>query len=265
MPFLGVFFAALIVCAASLAPARAHSPYFSRAEKIVLPNGKLGELRLLHGDGILWADPIRVLALDEEGRMIARSPPSPSMALSCANARCRVFDLAESAVLELDPSTFRTGAVAPAIDNDDRELNWEFFGADNESWGWRSRRPRLFELIEGHLALARRIGGCIGFTIMAGVVAGPSLRAAFRRRSAFDRPTLIKSMARLIWRLILLMIGVAAIFSSYYVAVALGGSTLTLWVVVLVGSAAVILAISAALRRMDVTDDDIEPPSTVTP
>ncbi len=265
MPFLGIFFAAVVVFTASLSPAQAHSPYFSQAEKIVLPNGKLGELRLLHGDGILWADPIRVLALDEEGRMIARSPPSPSMALSCVNARCRVFDLSARAVLELDPSTFRAGAVVPAIDNDDRELNWEFYGADDESWGWRWREGEFFELIWGNLALARRIGMCVGFTIMAGVVAGPSLRAAFRRRSTFDRPTLIKSMARLVWRLILLMISVAAMFSSYYVAVALGGSTLTLWVVVLVGSAAVALAISAALRRMDETDDDLEPPSAVTP
>lgn len=265
MPFLGIFFAALIVCTASLAPARAHSPYFSQAEKIVLPNGKLGELRLLHGDGILWADPIRVLALDEEGRMIARSPPSPNMALLCVKARCRVFDLDEGAVLELDPSTFSFGAVVPAIDNPDRDLNWEIYGSDDESWGWRSRRPQFFELIWGNLALARRIGSCIGFTIIAGVVAGPSLRAAFRRRSTFDRPTLIKSVARLVWRLILPLIGAAAIFSSYYIAVELCGSTLTLWMVALVGSAAVTLAISAALRRMNEMDDDLEPPSTVTP
>jgi len=54
MPFLGIFFAVLVVCTASLGPAQAHSPYFTQAEKIVLPNGKMGELRLLHGDGIFW-------------------------------------------------------------------------------------------------------------------------------------------------------------------------------------------------------------------
>lgn len=265
MPSFGIFFAVLIVCTASFGPARAHSPYFSTTEKIELPNGKLGELRLLHGDGILWADPIRVLALDEEGRMIARSPPSPGMALSCRNARCRVFDLAEGTVLELDPSTFRTGAVVPAIDNPDRDLNWEFYGEDDKSWGWRWRKAEFFELIWGNLALARRMGMCIGFTIIAGIVAGPALRAAFERKPIIDQPMLIMSMARLIRRLILLIIGVAAVFASFYLAVALCGSTLELWMVVLFGTAAVTLAISAALRRMDEINDDVEPPSAITP
>ena len=225
----------------------------------------MGELRLLHGDGILFVDPIRVLALDEEGRMIARSPPSPSMALSCLNARYRVFDPAEGAVLELDPSTFRTGAVVPAIDNPDRDLNWEFYGEDNKSWGWRWRKAEFFELIWGNLALARRISMCIGFTIMAGIVAGPALRGAFERKPTVDQPILIMSMARLIRRLILLMIGLAAIFASFYLTVALSGSTLALWMIVLVGTAAVTLAISAALRRMDEMDDDPEPPPAIAP
>lgn len=260
-PWLVILFAAF----ACFGSAQAHSPYFSTAGKIILPNGKPGELRLLHGDGVFWADPIRVLALDEEGRMIARSPPSPSIAMSCLHARCRVFDLAEDVVLELDPTTFRTGALVPAIDNADRSLNWEIYGADNESWGWGRRKAGFLELIWGNLALARRTGMCIGFTIMAGFVAGPALHAAFRRRLTVDRPSLMKSMARLVWRLILLMIGAAAIFASFYLSVAFCGSTLTLWMVVLVGSAAVTLAISAALRRMDEMDDGVEPPSALPP
>ncbi|KAF0124819.1 MAG: hypothetical protein FD139_271 [Methylocystaceae bacterium] len=250
MRSFGIFFAVLIVCTASFGPARAHSPYFSTTEKIELPNGKLGELRLLHGDGILWADPIRVLALDEEGRMIARSPPSPGMTLSCRNARCRVFDLAEGTVLELDPSTFRTGAVVPAIDNPDRDLNWEFYGEDDKSWGWRWRKAAFFELIWGNLALARRIAPFVVITFIAGAIAGPALRAAFRRKLINERKGHAMFATRLILRLILILLGAIALFTTYLLAVVHFGPTLELWIAVLVAGAAAATGVFALLRKI---------------
>ncbi|MBG0797384.1 hypothetical protein IYX23_06815 [Methylocystis sp. L43] len=261
MPSRAIFVAVLMAFVTSANSALAHSPYFSKAEKITLPSGKSGELRLVHGDGIFWVDPIRVLALDEEGRMIARSPPSPSMALSCLNTRCRVFDPAEGAVLELDPSTFRIGAVVPAIDNADHDLNWEFYGNDNESWGWRWRKADFLESIWGNLALAHRIGMSIGFTIIAGAIAGPVLRAAFKRKPTVDRPILIMSMARLIRRLMLIMTSSALVFTSFLLAIIGSGATLALWTASLIGGAAVTMTISAVLRGME---EDEQPPSAIT-
>jgi hypothetical protein len=136
-------------------PASAHSPYFTRTERITLPNGQAGELRLLHGDGIFFADPIRVLVLDAEGRLLARSHRTVPVALSCKpDHQCQVFDLAEDNVLELDPSTFRLGSVVPGP-KEDRDLLGELsremkagafafarracWSAWREIWPWHAR------------------------------------------------------------------------------------------------------------------------------
>jgi hypothetical protein len=54
-------------------PGSAHSPYFSRSAEISLPDGSRGQLRLLHGDGIMASDPVRLVLLDPSGRLLARS------------------------------------------------------------------------------------------------------------------------------------------------------------------------------------------------
>jgi hypothetical protein len=250
MRSFGIFFAALVISMAGFHPAQAHSPYFTQAERIVLPNGKMGELRLLHGDGIFWVDPMRVLALDEEGRMIARSPLSLTMAISCLYDRCRVFDLMAGVVLELDPSTFRPGAVVPAMDNNDRSLNWEFWGAENESWGWRWREAEFFEWIWGNLALARRIAPFVVITFIAGAIAGPALRAAFRRKLINERKGHAMFATRLILRLILILLGAIALFTTYLLAVVHFGPTLELWIAVLVAGAAAATGVFALLRKI---------------
>ena len=48
---------AFVVASLLASPAAAHRPFFTQVEAIQLPNGERGEVRLLHGDGILG--PIR--------------------------------------------------------------------------------------------------------------------------------------------------------------------------------------------------------------
>ena len=182
--------------------------------------------------------------------MIAHSPVSQTMAISCLYARCRVFDLTAGIVLELDPSTFRTGAVAPAIDNPDRSLNWKFLAGDNESWGWRWREAEFFEVIWGNLALARRIAPFVVITFIAGAIAGPALRAAFRRKLINERKGRAMFITRLILRLILIMIGVAALFATFLLAIVDSGPTLELWIAVLVAAAAAASGVFALLRKI---------------
>ena len=51
----------------------AHRPYFTQSAKIALPDGKIGEMRLLHGDGIFFTDPVRVIVIDASGRLAGYS------------------------------------------------------------------------------------------------------------------------------------------------------------------------------------------------
>lgn len=208
--------------------AQAHSPYFTVAEKITLPNGRPGEIRLLHGDGIFWADPIVAIAIDENRQMLGHSRASPSLALRCANGQCIVYDLDARIVLQLDPSTFRAGPLAPAIDNEDRELNWALY--EGGEWGWRAREASLFELLTGNIALASRIRSSLGWTTIAGLVAGPALRRAFRARDSDPRSDPFVWIARLLFRLLMGLIAIVATVASLYLAIALDGATLELWI-----------------------------------
>ena len=103
----GLFIAlgALLIVAS---PARAHRPYFTQVEKITLPDGQRGELRVLNGDGIFFADPQRVLLLNADGNLIARSYQAVPMVISCEHPdQCRIVDLSSDTILEIDPATFR--------------------------------------------------------------------------------------------------------------------------------------------------------------
>ncbi|WP_166141523.1 hypothetical protein [Methylosinus sp. RM1] len=239
MPRSFMLLSIFLSCAARAA--EAHSPYFSAAETITLPDGERGELRLLHGDGIFWAAPIRVIAIDNAGRMIARSDASPSMAFSCANASCRVLDLARDIVLELDPDTFRKGPVVPAVDDEQRSKNWELFGShSDEGWGWRTRPADLFEQFLGTIALAMRLSYSVVFTLIAGFVPGSTILLwRTERRPLRQALVIVRALALGL----LVLLSASAALASFYFSVALTGATFELWLAAFaVGAGVPILA-----------------------
>jgi hypothetical protein len=69
---LATILAAMIVMAASAASA--HSPYYTQIAKIRFPDGQVGEVRLLHGDGIVYTDPVRPVIVDQQWRLVALGP-----------------------------------------------------------------------------------------------------------------------------------------------------------------------------------------------
>jgi hypothetical protein len=90
--------------------ALAHSPFFTQTEKLALPGGETGEIRLIHGDGILGPDPIWTVVVNAEGWVIARSEQALATVIVCrAEYRCHGFDLTRRLVLEPDPAAFRQG------------------------------------------------------------------------------------------------------------------------------------------------------------
>ncbi len=149
----------------------------------MLPNGQPGELRLLRGDGIFGPDLVRALILDAKGNLLARSHRSHLIAVSCA-AACKVFDLGSDTVLELEPSSFRSGQIVPGLGDEDRDRLWPLEAGD-DAWGFRVRPATAIERIEGNWAMVT--DGPIQFVLLAlpGVIAaliGLMILKSFRRR-----------------------------------------------------------------------------------
>jgi hypothetical protein len=149
MPRIGAIWIIFLAIGAALmiAPAAAHSPYFTQPETIVLPDGTTGQIRLLHGDGILRSDPVRAIVVDAEGRALARSPQSYAMAIRCDGVRqCKVYDLNHLAVSTPDLTTFRVGGLIS-----DENERWSLEGG-SDSWGFATRRMSLDDAFFGHTA-----------------------------------------------------------------------------------------------------------------
>lgn len=174
-------------------PASAHAPFVSQARKLVLPDGQTGEIRLLHGDGILSPDPIRVLVVDANGRLLARSYRSQTMVLSCSRDNiCRAFDVMRRQVLEIDAAAFREG---PAVPHSGDEL-WKIEDGD-ENWGFRTRPASLTERVEGELILAKELTLLLVPLLAAGSLIAISGLVVFRRRPKFNVMDAIKILTAL--------------------------------------------------------------------
>jgi hypothetical protein len=227
----------------TVSPASAHRPHFTQVERILLPDGEAGELRLLHGDGIFFADPIRVLALDAQGRLIARSHRSTSMALSCEpDGRCLALDLANDKLLELDPSSFRVGPFVPGLKGEDRDALWKLEDGD-ENWGFRVSEANLLARVEGNLALARRNPHDVAVYIALGAMTAVLLLSGPGKA----RLTSIFGVA--LWLAFALRLAVAAflILLSIWWAY-LGGQTTELWLGSFGFSAGLVLIVAIIVR-----------------
>lgn len=217
-------------------PACAHRPYFTQVERVVLPDGQPGEMRLLRGDGIFLADPVRILALDREGRLLARSHRSDAMVLLCDRDRrsCRGYDGA--AVLTLDPASFRPGDAVPGLTDAERSklLPFEF---GTESWGFTVGRAPLADTVRGEVALALETPRALALLVALGAVAAMLVPARMPR---------VKDQAKFpLWvriiGILLRLIGLAQVlFAALYVA-ALIGLTPAAWLAGLGGGAALVL------------------------
>jgi hypothetical protein len=153
-------------------PALAHRPYYTQVEKILLPNGEVGEVRLLNGDGIFAADPVRAVIVSPQGMLLALSPKTRSMAVSCdANHHCLIVDLVNDRAFDLDPNSFRAGAVQPAITSGDRTDDWDL-EAEGESWGFAVRKANASELSAANWTLARQAPGAFILFGILGALGG---------------------------------------------------------------------------------------------
>jgi len=236
---------ALTLLPLAAAPALAHSPYFTQAEPIVLPDGRPGEMRLLHGDGIFFADPVRIVVLDRDKRLLARSEQHVPLSLICDRNRssCWGYDHWSHQVLLLDAASFRTGGqVVPGAKERDGLWNIE---AGIDSWGFTARDASIAEYIEAEWALARRLP-----VALAGVMALGGLMTVLGV-VGLRRPTSPKWWRLGLWAagILLRIAGTAfAVIIALYFGVLIGFS-LTTWLGGLFVGASLVLLTRALARR----------------
>lgn len=98
---------------AQIALSQAHTPFFTQREKIILPDGQVGEMRLLHGDGIIGPNPIRVIVLDGGNRLIGYSEEtfSPHTIICSADRKCAGYRHSDNMVLEFVASKSYVGPI----------------------------------------------------------------------------------------------------------------------------------------------------------
>lgn len=96
-------------------PAAAHSAHFSQSEAIAIPGYNAVELKLLRGDGILAADPVRAVLVDRDGRLLGVSPVSTILGITCESGTerrtCRVYDGVSGRIYEPTPADLRDGGI----------------------------------------------------------------------------------------------------------------------------------------------------------
>ncbi|MGO4387320.1 hypothetical protein AB4Y85_07260 [Microvirga sp. 2YAF29] len=170
MKWIPILVLILVGIISGSAPAWAHRPYFTQVEKVRLPDGEMGEARLLNGDGILGPDPIRAIIVTAEGRLLARSHKSHSMTIICREeGQCLIFDFAAEKILEPVPSSFRQGPLVPGLADSDRDELWELEDG-LENWGFASRDLSTGEMFLGYKALVSSRWPIMAFNFVIGAL-----------------------------------------------------------------------------------------------
>jgi hypothetical protein len=218
-------------------PSKAHRPYFTAVQQIELPDGTLGEIRILHGDGIIVSDPMRSIVAGIDGRLLARTPHTQAMVILCSREhRCRAFDLRRNLVFETEPATFRAGPIVP-IRDDEREYLGEIERGD-QSWGFRPRPASLFEIVEANFAYAPSRAFNLALTAFRGV-------ASLIIFAGLHRPRSTKRLNRLLWTggvMLRLTFAAIAIVIGFFFA-GLFGSTNLLWLASTAAGAVAVLSL----------------------
>ncbi len=167
-------------------------------------------LKLLNGDGILFADPIRAVVVNRDGTLLATSPSSPTLRIYCEDSgslrQCLVYDELARTIYQPVESQWRDGGLVEQGDRPQRypEDMTSEFGFDN-------RQATIGEIarfeLAGMFASWMTTGVAVAWWALFWLLLRPAARYVFGR----DRQLTISRIVALFLRTAgaLLMIPVA--------------------------------------------------------
>ncbi len=178
---LRAFAIALPLTMAHIDPSFARAPILAGITPVDLPDGQVGEMRLFHGDGVIVADPVRLIVLDATGHLVGFSHESFPVSIICSEARkCVGYDHPNGVILEFVPTT---KVLGPVISDELFAGLW--FGPRNATMNIRTRAPTWSEFAAANLQIAEGHETDIAF--IAAVGACMALLALVLRRFAVGR------------------------------------------------------------------------------
>jgi len=129
--------------------AGAHPPYYTQIEELLDTDNRRVELKLLHGDGIFFADPIRAVVVDGDGRLLAMSPMSLTLFIWCREAGgrrdCLVYDHIGSSLYEPDPASWK---AILALEEAGSPQNYPELWTSEEEYGFKFKKASLLEILK---------------------------------------------------------------------------------------------------------------------
>jgi hypothetical protein len=155
---------ALPLTMAHVDPSFSRAPILAGVIPVDLPDGQVGEMRLFHGDGVIVADPVRLIVLDATGHLVGYSHESFPVSIICSEARkCVGYDHPNGVILEFVPTTKFLGPVIS-----DELFAGLWFGPRNSTMNIRTRAPTWPEFAAANLQMAEGSQTDLVFIVVAG-------------------------------------------------------------------------------------------------
>lgn len=128
-------------------PAVAHSPYYTQAERLSGSGDQAVLMKLLHGDGIFFADPIRAVIVTGNGKLLAASPMSTTLFISCNRAKarreCIAYDELRQRIYTPNRSNWKANQTLELAGKPQ-----EYPESRMEEYGFEIRKASIFEIVK---------------------------------------------------------------------------------------------------------------------
>lgn len=211
-----------LVLLASATSTFAHSPYFGQREKVELPDFGEVEFAILFGDGIIFADPSQVIVFDSEGHLLAATPLSDGLIISCNRSNdgqsCSAYDVVRGLIYYPDLEQWGRGRTIVEDGRPSRDAYPEYMDI---SYGFIERPATIAEKISFEVAGVAHAPGSTLFAIFWWCLAlVPMARLFWRWRvnGWSIRPVRFSGvLVVFLSLLVFLAMGFLAVFSLLYV------------------------------------------------
>ena len=125
-----------------------HPPYYTQIESLSGLTDQSMEMKLLHGDGIFFADPMRAVIVDGKGNLLAASPMSMAILIVCGkpeegSERCIAYDELRHLVFTPDMPKLYASELFEVSGKPQKYPDYQM-----EEYGFKVRNASVFEILK---------------------------------------------------------------------------------------------------------------------